>query len=81
MEEVKIAVLELSQCLEALQSPSQDPETRMERVLRFQQQYQESMTTVTEWLDIVQSKLFSTDTEKNVEDQLTENEVRMVFTG
>ncbi|XP_023932384.1 nesprin-1-like [Lingula anatina] len=73
-EEVKIGMLELTQCWERLQRPDQDDETRSERLLQFQRQFQETILTLSEWMDLIEVKLFAVDHDRTAEEQLKENE-------
>lgn len=57
-----------------LQVQVDDKQIRLEKVLEFQQRYQDALHKVSSWLDLAEQKLFAPDSTMNSEEKVKENE-------
>ena len=58
-----------------LQVQVDDKQIRLDKVLEFQQRYQDALHKVSSWLDLAEQKLFAPDSTMNSEEKVKENEV------
>lgn len=62
-----------------LQVQVDDKQIRLEKVLEFQQRYQDALHKVSSWLDLAEQKLFAPDSTMNSEEKVKENEVNDIL--
>lgn len=66
---------DLEDCWKKLEGQVDDKQARLEAALRFQQLYQDAMLNISAWLDDIESRLFQSPVDKDIEQHLKNNEV------
>ncbi|XP_074656556.1 nesprin-1-like isoform X2 [Tubulanus polymorphus] len=74
MRNMNSALDDLRSCWEKMEGQVTDTETRLQQSLVFQQQYQDAMIAISEWLDNVEVQLFGRRFYKNIDEQLKDHE-------
>ena len=62
-------------CYDVFTGQVSDKQARLDDTLTFQQKYQEALQNVSSWLDDIETKLFMTDLDSDIDQQLRDTEV------